>query len=129
MKKFVIVFATAVLLMGFTGCSYLFYPRASDFAEQAKGATTVETLFNLITMMETSAQAAKGGSGEDQALDDLHNQFHAFNDMLCCVEEAKRETPLMTSPSPITRNCGPFLKGYGSSKIPSPNETIILIYS
>ena len=93
MKKIVIVFATAVLLMGFTGCSYLFYPRASDFAEQAKGATTVETLFNLITMMETSAQTAKGGSGEDQALDDLHNQFHAFNDTLCCVEESKRETP------------------------------------
>ena len=58
MKKFVIFFAAAVLLMGSSGCSYFFYPHADDFAEKAKGASTVETLLNLPTMMEASAQAA-----------------------------------------------------------------------
>ena len=93
MKKFVIFFAAAVLLMGFSGCSHMFYPRADDFAEKAKGASTVETLLNLTTMMEASAQASKGGTGKDQPLDDLHNQLHAFNNTLCCVEEDKRKTP------------------------------------
>ncbi|MEC4674077.1 MAG: hypothetical protein VST68_07795, partial [Nitrospirota bacterium] len=46
----------------------------------------------LTAMMETSAQASKGGQGYDQPLDDLHNQFHAFDDSLCCVDKAKRET-------------------------------------
>ena len=71
----------------------MFYPRADDFAMKAKGATSVETVINLTTMMEASADASKGGSGYDQALDDLHNQFHAFDDSLCCVDEAKRATP------------------------------------
>ena len=83
----------AALLMGFSGCSYLFYPRAEDYAKQAKGGTTIETLVNLTKMMEKSAMAAKGGSGNDKGLDDLHNQFHAFDNMLCCVDKAKRETP------------------------------------
>ena len=78
---------------GFSGCSTLFYPRADEYAEKAKGATSVETLLNLTTMMEASAQASKGGKGMDQPLDDLHNQFHAFDNTLCCVEKAKRETP------------------------------------
>ena len=43
--------------------------------------------------MEESAEASKRGTGNDQALDDLHNQFHAFDHSLCCIEEAKRETP------------------------------------
>ena len=68
MKKFVIFFAAAVLLIGFSGCSHFFYPRADDFAEKAKGASTVETLLNLTTMMEASAQASKGGTGMDQPL-------------------------------------------------------------
>ena len=93
MKTVLIFFATAVLFIGFSGCSYLHYPRADEYAKQAKGATTVETLLNLTTMMEASSQAAKGGKGEDQSLDDLHNQFHALNNTLCCIEKAKRETP------------------------------------
>ncbi len=93
MNKVVIFLAAAILFMGFSGCSYLHYPRADEYAEKAKGATTVETMLNLTAMMEASAQASKGGKGEDQSLDDLHNQFHAFTSTLCCVEKAKRETP------------------------------------
>jgi hypothetical protein len=92
MQKIAAVLATVGLLTGLSGCSYIFYPRADDFAAQAKGTTNVETVLNLTTMMEASAEASKGGTGYDQPLDDLHNQFHAFDDSLCCVDEAKRET-------------------------------------
>ena len=93
MKKLVAFLATAALISGLSGCSYIFYPGADDFAAKAKGATSVETVINLTTMMEASADASKGGTGYDQALDDLHNQFHAFDNSLCCIDEAKRETP------------------------------------
>ena len=82
-----------VLLIGLSGCSYLFYPHAKDFAEKAKGATQVETLINLTNMMESSAKAARSGKGYDQPLNDLHNQFHAFDNNLCCVEKPLREQP------------------------------------
>lgn len=87
------VWVLAVLLTVLSGCSYLFYPNAKDFAEKAKGATGLETLTNLTTMMEASAKAAKGGKGYDQALNDLHNQFHAFDNHLCCIEKSVREQP------------------------------------
>ncbi len=93
MYKIAVIVATVALLTGLSGCSYLFYPRADDYAMQAKGATSVETVLNLTTMMEASAEASKGGTGYDQTLDDLHNQFHAFDSSLCCIDEAKRETP------------------------------------
>ena len=93
MRRLMILAATLILLSGFSGCSYLFYPNAKDFAEKAKGSTSVETLVNLTNMMEASAKASKGGRGYDQPLNDLHNQFHAFDDSLCCVEKEKRETP------------------------------------
>ncbi|GJL57025.1 MAG: hypothetical protein NPIRA02_41570 [Nitrospirales bacterium] len=92
MQKIITILATTVLLTSLSGCSYLFYPHADEFAEKAKGTTSVDTLLNLTTMMEASADAAKGGSGNDQALDNLHNQFHAFDETLCCVDKAKRET-------------------------------------
>lgn len=92
MQKIAAILATAALITGLSGCSYVFYPRADDYAQEAKGATSIETVLNLTTMMEASAEASKGGTGYDQALDDLHNQFHAFDNSLCCVDEAKRET-------------------------------------
>jgi len=82
-----------LLLLGTSGCSYLFYPHAKDFAEKAKDANQVQTLINLTNMMETSAKAARSGRGYDQPLNDLHNQFHAFDDNLCCVEKSVREQP------------------------------------
>jgi len=83
----------AILLLSTSGCSYLFYPHAKEFTEKAKGATGLETVINLTSMAETSANAAKGGKGVDQAFDDLHNQFHAINDSICCVEKSVREQP------------------------------------
>ena len=85
-------------LLGFVivtagGCSYVFYPHAKAFTEKAKGGTTVETLINLTNMMEASAKSGQQGKGKDQAFDDLHNQLHAFDNTICCVEKNKRALP------------------------------------
>lgn len=93
MQRVIGFLTLALVLTGLSGCSYLFYPHAKDFAEKAKGANEVQTLINLTDMMETSAKAARSGKGYDQPLNDLHNQFHAFDDHLCCVDKATRETP------------------------------------
>ncbi len=82
-----------VVLLTTGGCSYLFYPHAKEFTEKAKGGSTVETLLNLTTMMEASAKAGQQGRGKDQPLDDLHNQLHAFDNTICCVDKNKRELP------------------------------------
>lgn len=83
----------ALMLIGLSGCSYLFYPRAGDYATQAKGATGVETMINLTNMMEATAAKAKGGKGVDNALDDYHNQLHALLDSFCNVTDAQAKTP------------------------------------
>lgn len=83
----------ALLLTGLSGCSYLFYPRAGDYAAQAKGANGVETMINLTNMMEASAAKAKGGKGVDPALDDYHNQLHALLDSYCGVTKEQAKTP------------------------------------
>jgi len=83
----------ALMLTTLSGCSYLFYPRAGDYATQAKGANGVETMGNLTSMMEATASRAKGGKGVDAAFDDLHNQFHALDDSFCGVTDAQRKTP------------------------------------
>ena len=93
MKRVIGFLALSVLLIGLSGCSYLFYPNAKDFAAKAKDPNDIQTLINLTNMMESSAKAAKSGVGYDQALNDLHNQFHAFDDSLCCVDKAIREQP------------------------------------
>lgn len=93
MRRLIQLCALSMLLMGLSGCSYLFYPHAKEFAAKAKGATGVETLINLTNMMEGGAKAARAGKGYDQALNDLHNQFHALDDNLCCVEKAVQAQP------------------------------------
>jgi len=93
MKKFTTILAASVLLMGLSGCSYLFYPQADEFRQKAKGTTSVDTLLNLADMMDKSADEAMGKKGKGLALDNLHNQFHAFDNTLCCVDEAKQLTP------------------------------------
>lgn len=92
MRRFMLTLTGVAILTLSSGCSSLFHPHAKEFAEQAKGATGIDTLLNLTSMMEASAKAAKGGRGHDHALDDLHNQLHAFHDSLCSVEKEKRET-------------------------------------
>ena len=82
-----------VLLVGSTGCSYLFWPRAGDYRTQANGSTGVDTAVNLTNMLEASAKAAKGGRGLDNPLDDFHNQFHALNDSSCDRTKEQADTP------------------------------------
>ena len=93
MRRLTQLMFVGLMLLMLNGCSYLFYPHAKEFTEKAKGADTVETLVNLTNMMEASAKAAQPGRGVDQPFDDLHNQLHAFDNTLCCVDKAKRETP------------------------------------
>ena len=93
MHRLIGTFTLSMLLLGLSGCSYLFYPRAGDYAMQAKGASGVETMINLTNMMEAAAAKAKGGKGVDTAFDDLHNQFHALSDAFCGVTEAQAKTP------------------------------------
>jgi hypothetical protein len=93
MQRLTGILAFALLLTGLSGCSYLFYPRAGDYAEQAKGASGVETMINLTNMMEASAMKAKGGKGVDNAFDDFHNQLHALLDSFCGVTKEQAKTP------------------------------------
>ena len=86
-------FILSMLLLGLSGCSYLFYPRADDYAMQAKGASGVETMINLTTMMESTASKAKGGKGVDTAFDDYHNQLHALLDSYDGVTKEQAKTP------------------------------------
>ena len=93
MQRLIGLLTLALVLTGLSGCSYLFWPRAGDYREQAKGATGVETMINLTNMMEASGKAAKGGKGLDNPLDDLHNQFHALSDAFCGVTKEQAQTP------------------------------------
>ena len=93
MQRMIGLFALSILLVGLSGCSYLFYPRADDYATQAKGASVVETMINLTNMMELSAAKAKGGKGVDSALDDYHNQLHALLDSYGDVTKEQAKTP------------------------------------
>ena len=93
MQRSIGVFVLALILTSLSGCSYLFWPRAGDYATQAKGASGVETMINLTNMMEATAAKAKGGKGNDNAFDDLHNQLHALLDSFCGVTEAQAKTP------------------------------------
>ena len=93
MQRMIGLFALSILLLGLSGCSYLFYPRAGDYATQAKGVSGVETMINLTNMMEASANKAKGGKGVDTAFDDYHNQLHALLDSYCGVTKEQAKTP------------------------------------
>lgn len=92
MQRSIGVLVLALILTSLSGCSYLFWPRAGDYATQAKGASGVETMINLTNMMEATAAKAKGGKGNDNAFDDLHNQLHALLDSFCGVTEAQAKT-------------------------------------
>ncbi|MBI4001132.1 MAG: hypothetical protein HY348_05035 [Nitrospira defluvii] len=93
MQRTIGMLSLALMLTTLSGCSYFFYPRAGDYAAQAKGASGVETMINLTNMMEATATKAKGGKGVDPAFDDLHNQLHALMDSFCGVTDAQSKTP------------------------------------
>ena len=93
MARMISVMVLMMVLAVSTGCSYLFYPRAGDYAAQAKGATAVETMINLTTMMEATAAKAKGGKGNDAAFDDYHNHLHALFNAYCDVTTEQQKLP------------------------------------
>lgn len=90
-----------VIVLSLNGCAMYTSPgiyfadrsTRKEIAEQAKGANQVQTLLNLITMMETSAKGAGSGKGYDQPFRDLHNQFHAFDNEFCSVDKETRAKP------------------------------------
>lgn len=92
MKHTIGFLACSFLLFGLSGCMALHAPHAKEFTAKAKGTTQLETLENLASMMEARATTAKGGKGNDQALENLHDQSHAFRNVLCCLDKATRET-------------------------------------
>ena len=92
MARTMSIIMLTILLAVSSGCSYLFYPRAGDYAAQAKGATAVDTMVNLTTMMEATAAKARGGKGNDAAFDDYHNQLHALLDTYCEVTKEQAKT-------------------------------------
>lgn len=93
MQRMMGLLILSMLLVGISGCSHLFYPRAGNYAAQAKGANGVETMINLTNMMEASASKAKGGKGIDAALDDYHNQLHVLLDSYCSVTKEQAKAP------------------------------------
>ena len=104
------VTAVALSMVWLAGCSYLFYPRASEFLEKAKGGSGVETILNLTTMLEASAKAARGGQGYDAGLNDLHNQFHALHDAFCQVTKEQASTPAYAKAVTINKEMWPIFK-------------------
>ena len=123
MQRVIGLFALSMLLVGLSGCSYFFYPRAGDYAMQAKGASGVETMINLTNMMEASANKAKGGKGVDSAFDDLHNQFHALNDAFCGVTEAQAKTPAFDLAVTHKKELTAIFKRSGNSRVTSHSAT------
>ena len=92
---------TLVIVLSLSGCamytspSIYFADRSSrkEIAQQAQGTNQVQTLLNLITMMETSAKSAGNGKGYDQPFRDLHNQFHAFDHQFCSLDKETQAKP------------------------------------
>jgi len=97
-SSFLLVLIGILSLSGcamYTSPSTYFADRSArkDIAAQAKDANQVQTLLNLITLMETSAKGAGNGKGYDQPFRDLHNQFHAFDNEFCSVNKETRGKP------------------------------------
>lgn len=98
-----------IVTTGLTGCSYFFYPRAGDYLEKAKGASPVDTILNLIPMLEASSKASRGANYQ-AGMDDLHNQFHALHDAFCDVEKPISETPTFAKAKTIEKELWTIFK-------------------
>ena len=101
MHRHLYLILALVSLLSLNGCAMYTSPSIyladrstrKDIAEQAKGANQVQTLLNLITMMETSVKSAGSGKGYDQPFRDLHNQFHAFDNQFCSMDKDTQAKP------------------------------------
>ncbi len=88
-----LLIVVAVLVLVLPGCGAMMHPRAGEFLDQARGATGLETMANLLARMETTAKAARTGQDFEANLSALHDQQHAFKTALCDVTEAQAKTP------------------------------------
>ena len=122
MERLIRLLTLTLLLTGLSGCSYLFYPRAGDYATQAKGASGVETMINLTNMMEATAAKAKDGKGVDSAFDDLHNQLHALMDSFCGVTDAQAKTPAYDLAVTHKKELGSIFRGLWKFKDDQPQR-------
>lgn len=120
------VMAVALPIVWLAGCSYLFFPRAEEFLEKAKGATGVETMLNLAAMLEASAKAARGGQGYDAPLNDLHNQFHALEGAFCQVTKEQASTPAYTKAVVINKEMWAIFKQLWKHRSDQPGRDVAL---
>ena len=120
------VVAVALPMVWLAGCSYLFYPRADEFLDKAKGATGVETMLNLTTMLEASAKAAHGGQGYDAPLNDLHNQFHALEGAFCQVTKEQASTPAYTKAVVINKEMWAIFRQLWKHRSDQPGRDVAL---
>ena len=86
-------FTFCLLVLTESGCSYLFYPKADTYLQQAKGTTGPDTIVNLVGMLESSAKAARSPQTYQAGMDDLHNQLHALDNAYCQVTKQQAATP------------------------------------
>ncbi|MGH7251079.1 MAG: hypothetical protein ACREIK_04415 [Nitrospiraceae bacterium] len=120
------VVAVALPMVWLAGCSYLFYPRADEFLDKAKGATGVETMLNLTSMLEASAKAARGGQGYDAPLNDLHNQFHALESAFCQVTKEQASTPAYTKAVVINKEMWAIFRQLWKHRSDQPGRDVAL---
>jgi len=125
-RSFMLTVALVIALVASAGCSYLFYPRAAEFREKAKGASGVETLINLTTMLEASAKGAQGGEGYDPPLNDLHNQFHALHDAFCDVTKEQAASPAYVKAVTINKELWAIFKRLWKYRDEQPGRDIHL---
>jgi hypothetical protein len=109
MRKYLGVGGLALLLVALPGCGAMMHPRAGEFLEQAKGATGLETLTNLLARMETSAKAARAGQDTEANLSTLHDQQYAFRMGLCGVTETQARTPAFAKLATLTAELRPIM--------------------
>lgn len=104
---FILQFSLCVAMVASAGCSYVYYPRAGDYLEQAKARTVsgVEVILNLTAMLDASAKAARGENYRND-LDDLHNQFHALKQAFSQVNETQAATPAYAKAVTIKKEMG-----------------------
>lgn len=83
----------ALATLTLAGCSYLFYPKAGTYLDQAKGPTGPDTVINLVDMLEHSAGAARSPQTYERGMDELHNQLHALDEAYCQFSKQQTESP------------------------------------
>ena len=109
MHTYLGIVGLALLLFVLPGCGAMMHPRAGEYLEQAKGATGLETMANLLARMETTAKAARTGQDLETNLSALHDQQHAFKTALCDVTEAQAKMPAYAKLKTLSSELRPIM--------------------